>query len=274
MSSLQHFAHNIRKESTKMILSRGYGHLGSFSIIETLAVLYGKHMRIDPANPQSNDRDYFILSKGHCSISHYATLALKGYFPVEHLYTFNQNGSNLTTHPDRTKIPGIDCTSGSLGQGLSVAAGIALGLKAQKKDPYVYCIIGDGECQEGQIWEAFYTLSKQKLNNLIVFIDNNGKQCDGYTKDISCALDFEPLKDLFGVYFQRIDGHDLEAIDTAICNAKAQNDRCSIIVLDTIKGYGIPCFEKPIENHHIRIDNPTIKEELTAYIEEEVSYES
>lgn len=268
MCSTKQFAKDIRKESAKIILERGYGHLGSFSIIETLAVLYHNHMRYDSNNPNWSGRDYMILSKGHCSISHYATLALKGFFPIEDLYTFNQNGSYLTTHPDRTKIPGVDSTSGSLGQGISIASGIALGLKSKQKDNKVYCIVGDGECQEGQVWESFYFASKHKLNNLIIFIDHNGKQCDGYTKDISCDIDFAPLQDLFGFYYQRIDGHDIEAIDQAVQNAKNVNVT-SIIVLDTIKGYGVPCFEAPVENHHIKINTPELKEELTSYIEKE-----
>lgn len=268
MCSTKQFANNIRKESAKMILERGYGHLGSFSIVEVLATLYDKYMNIDPQNPQWEDRDYLILSKGHCSISYYAALALKGFFPKEDLYTFNQNGAYLTAHPDRTKIPGVDSTSGSLGQGISIASGIALGLKKQNKNNTVYCIVGDGECQEGQVWETFYSASKYKLDNLIIFIDHNGKQCDGYSRDISCDIDFSPLQNLFGFYYQRVNGHDIEAIDHAIHNAK-QAKVCSIIVLDTIKGYGIPCFEKPINNHHIKINTPALKEELEAYINKE-----
>lgn len=266
MSSTITYAKNIRKESAKMILERGYGHLGSFSIVEVLAVLYDRHMKFDCTNPNWKDRDYLILSKGHCTISHYAALALKGFFPIEDLYTFNQNGAYLSTHPNRLKIAGIDSTSGSLGQGLSIAAGIAVGLKAQNKDNYVYCILGDGECNEGQIWEAFYTASKKKLNNLIFFIDNNLKQCDGDTSEVSCALDFKPLEDLFGFYFQRVNGHDIEAIDKAIINAKKQNNACSIIVLDTIKGYGVLCFESLEHNHHVKINTPKLKEELTQFI--------
>lgn len=268
MSSTKLLAKKIRLESAKMILARGYGHLGSFSIVEVLAVLYDKYMKIDTSNPNCKDRDYLILSKGHCTISHYAALALKGFFPVEDLYTFNQNGAYLSTHPNRLKIPGIDSTSGSLGQGLSIAAGIAVGLKTQNKDNSVYCIIGDGECQEGQIWEAFYTASKRKLNNLIFFIDNNKKQCDGNTADVSCELDFEPIKNLFGFYFQRVDGHDVDAIDTAIQNAKKQ-DVCSVIVLDTVKGYGVPCFESIEHNHHVKINTEEIKEQLSKFIKDE-----
>lgn len=274
MNCTEKLALNIRYETAKLIQNRGYGHLGSMSIIETLAVLYDRHINFNISNPNWEKRDWFILSKGHSCASYYAVLALKGFFSREELKNFNQNGGNLPSHPNRKKTLGVDCTTGSLGQGISQAVGIALGLKIQKKSQYVYCIVGDGECNEGEVWEAFLMAIKYKLDHLIIFIDNNKKQSDGKISTISGYVNYEKVMDSLGFYTQMVNGHDINEIDEAICNAKRQKDKCSIIVLDTIKGCGIPYLEKLESNHHIKLTDKKIENAFIQYIKElEEKYE-
>jgi transketolase len=253
---LKHFALEIRELTAEVFLKCGFGHLGgSFSIVEALAVLFGKQMKINPEDPNWNERDWFILSKGHAGPSYYSTLALKGYFPLKYVYTLNENGTFLPSHPDRQKTPGVDCTTGSLGQGLSQAVGVAYGLKLKKRSSHVYCIIGDGECNEGQIWESLQFASHHKLNNLIILIDNNKQQVDGYTKNISFNFDFYKLMTDLSFYCQEVDGSSVDEIDNALTKAKKCNNQASIIVLDTIKGYGIKYFEGKINNHHVKLSD-------------------
>ncbi|MBQ6126652.1 MAG: transketolase, partial [Erysipelotrichaceae bacterium] len=178
-------ATKIRKDVMEMLRHRGYGHLGgSLSIVELMAVLYGKVLHIDPKNPQMEDRDMVVLSKGHCGPAWYSALAEKGYFEKEKLMTLNDGGTMLPSHPDRTKTPGVDMTTGSLGQGTSSAAGIAYGQRLKGSKRFTYLIVGDGELNEGQCWEAFQFIAAKKLNNCIVFIDANKRQLDGYTADV------------------------------------------------------------------------------------------
>jgi transketolase len=205
--NLQLFSAKIRLETCKMLAHRGFGHLGgALSIVETLSVLFGEKMNIDPKNPMWDQRDYFVLSKGHAGPSYYSTLALKGYFPTEVLYTLNENGTNLPSHPDRLKTIGVDTTTGSLGQGISLAVGIAKALKLDNKPNKVYAIVGDGECNEGQVWEAFQFAAHQKLDNLLVFIDENHKQLDGLTVDVNNPFDLRAKMEAFGFYALRVDG--------------------------------------------------------------------
>jgi len=214
------FAKEIRLETAKMLMMRGFGHLGgSFSIVETLAVLYNDIMNINPSDPKSEDRDWFVLSKGHAGPALYATLALKGYFPKDWLMTLNDNGTRLPSHPDRLRTPGVDCTTGSLGQGSSQAVGVAKSFQMDNKPNRVYTIIGDGELNEGQVWEAFQFAAHQKLDNLIVFIDENHKQLDGLTKDIINPFDIRLKMEAFGFNAMRVDGNDVEAIYNAIQKA-------------------------------------------------------
>ncbi len=251
---LRVFSDKIRLQTYKMIKKRGFGHLGgALSIVETLSVLYGKEMKYDGKNPQWSDRDYFILSKGHGGPSYYSTLALVGYFPMEELSTLNEPNTNLPSHPDRKLIKGVDMTTGSLGQGLSVAVGLAKGLKVQGKDNNVYCVVGDGEMNEGQCWEAFMTSAHHKLNNLYVFIDDNKKQLDGYTKDIVDPISFSDKMNSFGFDTFVVDGHDVDAIDEAIQKGKSSN-KPKAIILNTVKCKGIKYFEEMQSNHHIRLD--------------------
>jgi len=268
------FANEIRLETSKMLLKRGFGHLGgSFSIIETLAVLYNDIMKINPKDPYALDRDWFILSKGHAGPALYATLALKGYFPKDWLMTLNENGTRLPSHPDRLRTPGVDCTTGSLGQGSSQAMGVAKSFQIDNKTNRVYTIIGDGELNEGQVWEAFQFAAHQKLDNLIVFIDENHKQLDGLTKDIINPFDLRLKMEAFGFNAVRVNGNDVEEIYDAIQLAKLTKEKPSAIILDTIKGQGIKYFESMYDNHHIRFtgESEQMLKDAIEILEKEVS---
>jgi transketolase len=251
---LQIFATQIRIAMMEEFLARGFGHLGgSLSIADLLSVLYGKVMKIDPKNPGWEGRDYLVLSKGHAGPALYATLALRGYFDREVLKTLNQPGTNLPSHPDRNKTIGVDMSTGSLGQGISQAAGAALGFKLQGKTNKVYAIVGDGECNEGQVWEAALFARQRKLDNLIVFIDNNGKQLDGYTRDVCDMGDFCSKFESFGWHARSVDGNDVEQVYDAIDKASLIKDKPSVIVLNTVKGKGVKFVEDTVLNHHIYI---------------------
>lgn len=264
MTNLVKFSNQIRIETSKMLLNRGFGHLGgSFSITETLSVLYGVIMKIDPKNPKWEERDYFVLSKGHAGPALYATLALKGYFPLDWLNTLNNDGTRLPSHPDRILTPGIDCTTGSLGQGISQAVGIAKAFQMDNKPNRVYSIVGDGELNEGQVWEAFQFAAHHKLNNLIIFIDENHKQLDGYTTEIMNPFDIRQKMEAFGFNAIRIDGSDIDVIKSTIENCIESKEPCAI-VLDTVKGQGVEYFEQLYSNHHIRFDEESKTELLKA----------
>lgn len=277
LETLETFRDEIRLLTLKELEHRGFGHYGgSLSIIETLAVLYGAVMKYDPSNPTWDERDYFILSKGHAGPALYATLALKGFFPEDMLYTLNGNGTKLPSHPDRNLTPGIDMTTGSLGQGVSVAAGVALSHKLSNKPNYTYTIVGDGELNEGQCWEAFMFAAHHKLNNLIVFVDDNKKQLDGPTVDICNPLDFEEKFNAFGFHTLKANGSCLESIYNRIKEGQEQSEKPVAIILDTTKGQGVPYIEKMAANHHIRpneADHTAIVEainELQEIVDQEV----
>lgn len=262
MNKLEIFCSKIRIETCKTIIHAGGGHLGgAMSIVEVLAVLYGKHMKIDCNNPKWEDRDWFILSKGHCGPAYYAALSLAGFFEKEMLLTLNKDNTRLPSHPDSLKTPGVDCTTGSLGQGISQAVGVAIALKHRKKTNKVYCIVGDGESNEGQVWEACQFAVGHELDNLIVFIDDNKKQLDGYTKDVNIEMNFSNIMEAFGFYTQVVKGDNLSEIDLAIKNAKRTHGVPSLIILDTIKGQGLSCIEQMTNNHHVVITE-AIKEEI------------
>ncbi len=251
---LRRFAAEIRLETLKEVATRGFGHLaGSLSVVDLLAVLYGKEMRYDPKNPDWDGRDVLVMSKGHAGPAVYASLALKGFFSMEMLKTLNQPGTKLPSHCDRKLTPGIDMTTGSLGQGTSTAMGMALGFKLDKKDNRVYLVVGDGECNEGQVWEAALFAAQQKLDNLILFVDDNGKQLDGYTDDILALGAIDKKFEEFGFFAQSIDGNSVEELVAAIDKAKATKGKPSCIVLKTIKGKGLSELEDMLLNHHIQI---------------------
>ena len=256
LKKLEVLATNIRIDTIEAIRKVGAGHIGgSLSIVELLAVLYGKQLNYDPKNPQWEERDQVVLSKGHAGTAWYSALAEVGFFEKNWLMTLNEGGTRLPSHPDRTKTPGVDATTGSLGQGTSVAAGIATGLRLQKKDSYIYLIVGDGELNEGQCWEAFQYLAHFKLNNCIVIIDENKKQLDGTTKEILNPFNIEAKMRAFGFKTVKTKGDDIPAIDQAITECKAIKDQAVCIILDSVKGQGVPFFEEMAANHSVKFDN-------------------
>ena len=238
----------------RAIAGYGEGHVGgSLSIADVLAVLYGRVMRIDPADPRKPDRDKFVLSKGHCGPALYATLALKGYFPMETLATLNRFGTTLPSHCDRNRTPGVDMSTGSLGQGASAAAGLALADRLLHRDSRTYLIIGDGECNEGQVWEMAMFAAQHKLDHLLVFVDRNRQQLDGYTDDICAMGDLAEIFRSFGWNAATVDGHDLDAMDEAISHAAATPGAPSVIVLNTVKGKGWLEAEQRVPSHYMTV---------------------
>ena len=265
IKELKKFAINIRIESMKAFGNLGFGHVGgSFSIADTLAVLYGDVMKVDPKNPKSEDRDWLISSKGHAGPAIYAALALKGYFPLEVLMTLNKPGTRLPSHCDKNLTVGVDMSTGSLGQGSSLAVGVALGHKLDRRNNYTYLILGDGELQEGQIWEAASYAAHAGLDNLIAFVDYNKKQLDGFLVDINKPFSISGKFTSFGWHAQDIDGHNVESIYNAIEEAKRIKGKPSVIVLDTIKGKGWKYCETAASNHHVTVS----KEQMEEAIEE------
>ena len=216
---------------------------GSMSAADMFTYLYCKELNVDPKNPQWEDRDRFVLSKGHTAPGLYAALALNGFFPVEDLLTLRKVGSYLQGHPNMNTVPGVDMSTGSLGQGISAACGMALAAKLQGKTNRVYTLLGDGEIQEGQVWEACMLASHYKLDNLCVIVDNNGLQIDG---DVAKVMSPYPIVDkleAFGFHVTAIDGHDFEAIEEALNTAKTVKGRPSAIVMKTVKGKDVSFME-------------------------------
>lgn len=255
-------AKEIRKITIEMIGRLGVGHVGgSLSVIDALTVLYYDKARVNPSAPDDPDRDRIVMSKGHAGPALYSILAEKGYFPMEEIKTLNQSDTRLPSHCDMNKTVGIDMTAGSLGQGLSCAVGMALAGKIDKKDYRVYCFIGDGESQEGQIWEAMMYAGNMKLDNLTIFLDNNGMQIDDYTDKINSIEPFDLKSEAFRLHTIRVNGHDLAAIEDAITQAEQIKDRCTMIVLDTIKGYGVPwAADKGVGSHSFSISEAQWRE--------------
>lgn len=254
LKQLQILAAKIRIGSLESIKSRGFGHVGgSLSVADTLAVLYGAVMRYDPKNPSWPERDKLVCSKGHAGPAIYAALALAGFFPYDDIKTLNQPGTNFPSHCDRNKTPGVDMTTGSLGQGTSLAAGMALGDRLKGRDSQMYLIVGDGELNEGQPWEAFMFMSAQKMDNLTVFVDWNKKQLDGYVSDISDPLDFQHKFEAFGFNTKQVDGKDIAGILQAIEDNKKVKGKPHAIILDSIKGAGVKEVEETMNNHSMTV---------------------
>ena len=255
VKGVKEFAHRIRLELLKELGARGFGHIGgSLSIVDVLAVLYSGEMNIDPKRPDWDDRDKLVMSKGHAGPALYAALALKGYFPLEWLATLNQPGTRLPSHCDRRLTPGVDMTTGSLGQGGSIAIGLAMAQKMNGKSSRVYLITGDGELNEGQIWEAAMFAPQHKLDNLTWMVDYNKKQLDGTTEEVLDLGDVGAKFREFGWHVQVINGNDVEAVAAALELARRETGKPSCIVLNTIKGAGVPCVECIALNHHIVVD--------------------
>lgn len=254
VKEITQLARAIRIATLKSLTQLGFGHYGgSMSVVETLAVLYGAVMKIDPANPDWPERDYFVLSKGHAGPALYSTLAIKGYFPIDELSTLNQNGTRLPSHPDRLKTRGVDATTGSLGQGISIAGGMALSHKLAGRPNRVFCIVGDGELNEGQCWEAFQFIAHHRLNNLTVFIDWNKQQLDGELDEIICAFDLDAKFRAFGFDVATVKGDDVVGLLEQVQPVPPADARPRVIILDSIKGQGVPYLEKLSNSHHLRL---------------------
>ena len=251
---LRVFAEEIRVETLKELAHLGFGHIGgAMSVVELLAVLYGREMRYDPKHPQWEERDKPVMSKGHAGPAVYATLALRGFFPMEELLTLNQGGTHLPSHCDRNKTPGVDMTTGSLGQGISTACGLALGNRMLgRNDSYVYLVLGDGECDEGQVWEGAAFAAHHMLDHLIAFVDLNKQQLDGACEDVLDLGDMVDKFEAFGWFTRKVNGHDVDAILEAIEAGKAQSDRPVMIILDTVKGHGCLLAEETFPCHHMK----------------------
>ncbi len=264
LTALKRQALEIRKSTIREIACFGSGHIGgSMSIADLLTLLYYKVMNVDPENPSKADRDRLVCSKGHAGPAVYATLSSKGFFPEEWLQTLNKGGTRLPSHCDMTKTPGIDFTGGSLGQGISAAVGIALGQRlAGYESARTFCIIGDGESQEGEVYEAAETAGAWKLGNLTVFLDANGQQLDGYLDDIIPAGDYARRWESFGFDVQEADGHDFDSLNTAIEKAEAVKDKPSIVIMHTQKSHGYIPGEGVKSNHSMPVTKEKAEEAI------------
>lgn len=253
---LYEMSKQVRIDTMRCIGSIGTGHIGGcLSVVDVLTVLYFKYMNVDPASPRKEGRDRLVLSKGHAGPALYAVLANMGYFPKDVLLTLNQGGTTLPSHCDMNKTPGVDMTAGSLGQGFSCAVGIAKASQIKGDGATVYAIIGDGESQEGQIWEAAMWARQQKLDNLIAFTDYNKMQIDGTTAEIN---DLEPLDAKWRAFGWHVivvaDGNDIEQIDKAVAEAKTIQGQPTMIILHTVKGKGVLLAEsKGVGSHSFSV---------------------
>ncbi len=247
---LQKMTLQVRKEIIKSLHSAGAGHPGgSLSAAETFTYLYFEELHVDPKNPQMADRDRFVLSKGHTAPGLYAALAFRGFFPVEDLMTLRHTGSYLQGHPDMKQTPGVDMSTGSWGQGLSVAVGMALAAKMDGRDYRVYAMCGDGEIQEGQIWEAAMFAGYHKLDNLVVIVDNNRLQIDGYVEDVCSPYPLDKKFEAFHFHTIQIDGHNFEEIAAAFAEAKSVKGKPTLIIARTVKGKGVSFMEDEVSWH-------------------------
>lgn len=247
---LEIIACKIRQGIIEAVYNAKSGHPGgSLSIADLLAYLYFSEMNIDPENPKDENRDRLVLSKGHCSPALYSALALRGYFPVDELKTFRHIGSRLQGHPDMKGIPGVDMSSGSLGQGISAACGMALGAKVTGKDYRVYTILGDGESEEGQVWEAAMFAGSKKLDNLCAIIDYNGLQIDGTLEEVCSPEPFDKKFEAFGWNVVVIDAHDFDLYEKAFEEARNTKGKPTVIIQKSIKGKGVSYMENAVNWH-------------------------
>lgn len=247
--ALKNICTQVRRDIINMTADAGSGHPGgSLSAVEMLVALYFDVMNVDPKNPSDPTRDRLVLSKGHAAPALYAVLGEKGYFDTEEFKRFRQLHSILQGHPDAKKCPGVDASTGSLGQGISIAVGMALGAKLLGKDTRVFTLLGDGECQEGQIWEALMSAAHYKLDNLTVMVDNNGLQIDGSNNEVMSLGDLAAKLRAFGFDLYEIDGHDLDAVEAAL-SAPAAAGKPKAILAHTVKGKGVSFMENQVGWH-------------------------
>ena len=250
VAELQKTAKEIRKGIIKATHAAKSGHPGgSLSSADMFAYLYFEEMNIDPENPKMEDRDRFVLSKGHVAPGLYSTLAERGFFPKEDLLTLRHIDSYLQGHPDMKKIPGVDMSSGSLGQGISAAVGMAVAAKLKGKDYRTYTLLGDGEIQEGQVWEAAMSAGFRKLDNLVVIVDNNGLQIDGNIDDVCSPYPIDAKFEAFNFNVINIDGHNFDEIADALKKAKECKGKPTAIIMKTVKGKGVSFMENQVGWH-------------------------
>ena len=244
-------ANEVRKGIVTAVHGAKAGHPGgSLSAADAFTYLYFEEMNIDPKNPQKEDRDRFVLSKGHCAPGLYSALAYRGYFPVEDLPTLRHFGSYLQGHPCMQEVPGVDMSSGSLGQGISVAVGMALGAKLKGADYRVYTMLGDGELEEGQVWEAAMQAGFRKLDNLCVIVDNNGLQIDGPIDEVTSPYPIDAKFEAFNFHVIRVaDGNDMDQLRAAFEEARATKGAPSVIIMKTLKGKGVSFMEGQVAWH-------------------------
>ena len=260
---LRKYANEVRKGIVTAVHSAKAGHPGgSLSAADVFTFLYFEEMNIDPANPKMAGRDRLVLSKGHGGPGLYAILALKGFFDMKEIYTLNKPGTMLPSHCDRLLTPGIDMTTGSLGQGLSAAVGMALADRIDGNGARVYCIIGDGESQEGQIWEAGMYAAQMKLGSLTCFLDLNGQQIDASVDEVNSLLDAGEKWRAFGWNVQEVNGHDVQAIYDAVEAAKTCTDKPNMIVMHTVKGKGWKRIEGTTMSHSLSVSADDLAEAL------------
>ena len=247
---LMKIANEVRKGAVTAVYNAKSGHPGgSLSAADIYAYLFFEEMNIDPKEPKKADRDRFVLSKGHTAPGYYAALAHRGYFPVEDLTTLRKVGSYLQGHPDMKHIPGVDMSSGSLGQGISAAVGMALSAKLSNEDYRVYTLLGDGEIQEGQVWEAAMLASHRKLDNLVVIVDNNGLQIDGAIDEVCSPYPIDKKFEAFNFHVINVDGHDFDALDAAFKEARETKGQPTAIIAKTIKGKNVSFMENQASWH-------------------------
>lgn len=269
ISELEEKLCEVRNLMTRAMGKSSHAHIGGcLSVLEIITVLYFDVLKIDPKNPKWEGRDYFVLSKGHTGPAVYSALAVRGFFEAGEVFTLNEGGTRFPSHVDRNKTPGIDMTCGSLGQGLSAALGMAIGLRVDNKTNQVFCIVGDGECQEGQIWEAAMYAGHLKLDNLTLFCDFNKAQVDGFTKDINNLEPFYDKWEAFGWNVWEINGHDLGEICRTLDEAHEKKGKPKMIILNTVKGNSAPSYHNTGKCHCVDF-TPGQAEELIAYWEEE-----
>lgn len=247
---LMKIANEVRKGAVTAVYNAKSGHPGgSLSAADIYAYLFFEEMNIDPKEPKKADRDRFVLSKGHTAPGYYAALAQRGFFPVEDLTTLRKVGSYLQGHPDMKHIPGVDMSSGSLGQGISAAVGMALSAKLSNEDYRVYTLLGDGEIQEGQVWEAAMLASHRKLDNLVVIVDNNGLQIDGAIDEVCSPYPIDKKFEAFNFHVINVDGHDFDALDAAFKEARETKGQPTAIIAKTIKGKNVSFMENQASWH-------------------------
>lgn len=272
IKALSLHAANVRKMALEAVYSAGAGHPGgSLSAADILTYLYMEEMNVNPDEPKAADRDRFVLSKGHCSPALYGVLAERGFIPKEDIKTFRHADSYLQGHPDMKGVPGVDMSTGSLGQGISAACGMAKAAKLTGKDYRVYTMLGDGECEEGQVWEAAMFAAHYKLNNLIAFLDFNGLQIDGDITKVMNPTPFDKKFEAFGWNVIRINAHDFNLIEAAVKEAKSVEDKPTLILADSIKGKGVSFMENKAEWHGAAPNKEQYEQaisELDAYINE------